>query len=250
MIPPGSLLIGLLIGYFASKTKSFKRSGTILMLLSFLSLYALSTSYVGNHLMYSLESDFVPLEDVNQEIDAVVVLTAGVQILQFGDKKFVRASSGTLMRLLEGIHFHKQLKKPLVITGGSGDPARKDTAEAPLVKDFLREIEIAEKDIIIESKSRNTEEEARYTAQLFDKRHMKKRIVLCTHAFHMKRASDLFKSEGFEVLSAPIGHSSQAVELHINNFMPHAGNLMLSTTAISEYLIYYGSKALKYLGLR
>lgn len=219
------------------------------MTFSFLLFYAFSTSYVGNYLIKQLESQYEPLEIRHSDVEAIVVLTAGTQVLHFTDKTYKRPSDPTLLRLLEGIRQYKKLKKAIIISGGSGNPARTKLSEAPLVKNFLSDFGLPLTDIIIEGNSRNTLEEAQFTAKLMDKRSMKKKIILCTSAFHMKRSVKMFEDHGFTVYPAPCHYKSQKVELHINSFLPQANNIKLSSTAISELLIFYGYQFLHFFKL-
>ena len=66
-------------------------------------------------------------------------------------------------------------------------------------------------------------------------------IILVTSAFHLKRATAMFKKQGFRVIPAPAGYRYEQKKLTFFSFIPHAGNLADSSIALYEYasLLWY-----------
>ena len=59
--------------------------------------------------------------------------------------------------------------------------------------------------IIVEDQSRNTEENARFTAAIVHPE-PKQRWLLVTSAFHMPRAIGVFEKAGFDVVADPVAY--------------------------------------------
>jgi uncharacterized SAM-binding protein YcdF (DUF218 family) len=92
--------------------------------------------------------------------------------------------------------YHKGKVKKILITGDSGMISNRGLHEAEQLGNVLKGWNIPEKDIIIESKSQNTHENAEFTAKLLRQRYPKlKKLLLVTSAIHMKRSMACFKKQ-------------------------------------------------------
>jgi len=104
-------------------------------------------------------------------------------------------------RITDAIRLYNAGKiKKLLITGGSGRVFDTDFKESVFLRDFLLTIGIPKKDIIIEPESRNTAENAIYTAEILKTKKYDK-LLLITSAFHMRRSEACFKKAGLETTS-------------------------------------------------
>ena len=102
----------------------------------------------------------------------------------------------------------------MLISGGDGRLAldHQDLSEARLTRDYLLALGVADSCILIEPNSRNTHENALFSAKLLDSLGMKKeKILLITSALHLKRAAGCFWKQG--VLFDCCGTSYQAKPL-------------------------------------
>ena len=80
---------------------------------------------------------------------------------------------------------------------------------ASLMKEHAEHIGIPGKDILIEDKSRSTEEDAKYTKEIIRK-HGYKSLILVTSPYHSRRAATIFQKvmgKDIKVISAPVEHS-------------------------------------------
>src|SRR5262249_21592166 len=94
---------------------------------------------------------------------------------------------------------------PVVFTGG---PAaffghNGPESEAELARQFFERFNIVPPRLMLEDRSRNTQENATLTAKLLQPKAGQK-WVLVTSAFHMPRAKALFEAQGFEILAWPV----------------------------------------------
>lgn len=126
------------------------------------------------------------------------------------DEEFNRINfHGGVDRLLQTLMLYKRGKiKKILITSGSARLLERDRLEAQVLGDYLVSIGIDEEDLILETQSDNTHENAELTVKLLNEMYgelySKKKCLLITSASHMRRASACFQKEGlsFDTFSA------------------------------------------------
>lgn len=120
---------------------------------------------------------------------------------------------------------------PLAAVGGS--PLEPGESEGALMQRILTE-EFRVPVKWVETASRNTAENAANARRLIPVG----RILLVTHALHMRRARRMFERVGFEVVPAPLGYVTRpnTGPLRIFDFIPSDLALVRSRTALHEYL--------------
>lgn len=91
----------------------------------------------------------------------------------------------------------------LIISGGLGSLFDEQMPEADMWKTYLKKTGMLSGNILTESESRNTYENALNSAKVFKEKHLSKRIILVTSAFHMPRARACFETQGFLVEAFP-----------------------------------------------
>ena len=125
----------------------------------------------------------------------------------------------------------------LLLSGGSGSPInaiikRDVRSEAAMTRDLLLDLGLDGRRLILEEKSRNTSENATYSAAVVSD-DISKRWVLITSAFHMPRAMESFRKAGWNNLVAyPVDHRSDPANF-ASNWYP-AGKLDRANLVIKE----------------
>ncbi|HZZ21452.1 MAG TPA: YdcF family protein [Roseiarcus sp.] len=108
-------------------------------------------------------------------------------------------------RMIEAACLAKRYPQARVVfTGGSGSLIA-ESKEAPAARQLLIELGVDPARIIVEDKSRNTEENAQFTAAIV-RPEPKQRWLLVTSAFHMPRAIGVFEKAGFDVVPDPVAY--------------------------------------------
>lgn len=103
-------------------------------------------------------------------------------------------------RILQAIQLYEDgIIDKILITSGSGSITYADIKEAPLIKRYLATLEIPEDDILIESESKNTHENALFSKPILDKEAPHGKYLLITSAFHMRRGVGCFNKVGIKV---------------------------------------------------
>jgi uncharacterized SAM-binding protein YcdF (DUF218 family) len=96
----------------------------------------------------------------------------------------------------------------IVYTGGSGSITRSTTAEAQDAGKLLEALGVDRARMQLEDRSRNTDENARFTRDLVHPEPAQA-WLLVTSAYHMPRAMGLFRKAGFNVVPYPVDYRSE-----------------------------------------
>ncbi len=233
--PPGINILFLSIGFIIHHW--WKWAGRILIVSSIFSLYLISTMAAGNRLLYNLQRS-APLSVtdslIQQQSIAIVVLGGGRRVAspEFGLEDNV--SPFTLERIRYAAQLSNQLKFPILFTGGR--PDIETTPEAVLMNQvMIEEFGVAVK--FLEAHGRNTSENAVFSSQILKNNNINK-IILVTHAWHMKRALAHFKATGLSIIPAPIGFINKhpPFKNKIRRYYPSSEGLKRSNIAIREHV--------------
>lgn len=99
--------------------------------------------------------------------------------------------------------YHTGKVQKILITGGTGALTQNEPPEAVFLQQSLRENGVPDSAIIIESRSRNTYENAVYSRPLIDSLKARTPYVLVTSARHMPRSERVFRKAGYAFISYP-----------------------------------------------
>ena len=222
------LLLGLFLLWFTRK----QRAGKIIVSLGVILLCLLSYGAVSNSLLRPLEYKYPPLVHLEavHDIKWIVVLGGG-HISDPGIPCTSQLSDASIARLVEGVRLYKMLPgSKLILSGGSAfDPV----PDAEILQDCALAIGVRKKDLVLESVSKDTKDEAR----LIEKIVGDDSFVLVTSASHMPRAMALFKRRGMHPIPAPTEYLAKARQkISPAMFFPSADGLQKAERAFHEYL--------------
>jgi len=161
----------------------------LILWLTFLIVLAIAYTPVTRHMM----KPFTVKEDI-RKADVIVVLGGGI------DKGHYLNFRST-QRLVRGaqLYFAGQAKK-IIFAGG--DPAKVGVAEATVMVQEARRLNIPADDIIAEKHSNHTYEQVVAIKKIAEKQRWKS-IILVTSYIHLKRSLLAFEQAGFKVYPAP-----------------------------------------------
>ena len=223
------------------RKRSAPRFGWCLVLLGLLALYLFSIGPVSGALSYPLESRYrLPSDQVLSTLDLVVILGGGIEA-SGGLRNYPEPSGPTYSRLVSGVRIFKRSgAKTLVLSGGG--PTKSTESEAGVMKNLALELGIRQDSIITEEDSRNTMEQAVRLAALLSER-TGRRIGLVTSAVHMSRSERAFGAQFPKdtIVPIPVDYDCGPSRWRIESFIPSAGDLLVSTRAVHEWigLIWY-----------
>jgi uncharacterized SAM-binding protein YcdF (DUF218 family) len=228
LLPPLSLVLLLVAGLVVQRRRP--RLSLTLILLATIALYGLSMPWVGGLLLKSLEISGPVSPSTLKTADAIVVLGGGRRLgeAEYGGDTL---NSISLERLRYAAFLHRASGLPLLASGGMADCGT--LAESRIMQHILQsEYGLSAK--WIEDDSTTTWENARYSAPLLKQAGVQ-RIVLVTHAWHLRRAVPLFEAQGLSVIPAGIQFSSTRVDT-ILDLLPTPAGLRDSSFALHEWL--------------
>ncbi len=237
---PLSLLLsflGLYLLWFTTKQKA----GKIVVSVGLAILTLFSYHFVAAKLLIPLErqydvfdmSDYVSSAVPNTGNEAAikfVVVLGGGQAIDPGLPLLSQMNAAPVVRLMEGIRIYRKLPgSRLLLSGGGGFLV----SEAEVMARVAIEIGVPEKDIILETKSRDTRDEALFIRPMIGN----EPFVLVTTASHIPRSMALFKKLDMNPIASPVGHIVKDEQrLSHYSFFPSPGNLRNAELAIHEYI--------------
>ncbi len=212
------LIMAGLIFFFLKKRKL----GKTLLILGILFYYLFSITPVSNFLLSPLERKYssLGLEDI-RAADKIVLLLGG------RETDILRANEVLRIYYLQLTNYGSQ---PKIIISGT-DPLLPTSQEALGLKKFFVSRGIKEEDIIIESRSRTTWENARNVRKVVGE----SSFFLVTSAYHMKRATGEFEKVGTKPIPAPTDFKIKTGKYTLLDFFPEPQNLRNSNLALHEY---------------
>jgi uncharacterized SAM-binding protein YcdF (DUF218 family) len=189
-LPLPLLTICLLVYIFVRKQKIRRIAGILFVALFFL----FSNPFLINQLMQWWEAPATPIQALDSSYDAAIIL-GGITASDQKPLDRIHLHKGA-DRIMHVVQLYKLGRvKKIIVTGGSGllleEPGSR--SEASQIRQVLLISGVFPADIILEEKSRNTRENALYTARLLEEKSLNKdRLLLVTSAFHMRRAMGCF----------------------------------------------------------
>jgi len=228
--PLGSALFGGLLALILGLAGRH-RLAMLLGVLSLAWLWAWSLPVTSNTIRGYLENQH-PTVDASAlpSAGAIVVLGGGTAPIQYG-ATYPNLGPGS-DREWHGARLYQAGRAPLIILSGGHDPQFSATSSAESMRRFIRALGVPASDILMEEKSRNTTQNADFTADILARRGIN-RILLVTSALHMPRSLALFEAQGLEVIPAATDHEVTPLP-GWRKWLPDTGALDGSSRAIKE----------------
>jgi uncharacterized SAM-binding protein YcdF (DUF218 family) len=231
LLPPGIFVFLLLISGLRQVAKGNGRNGFFQCVLGLL-LWLFSLAPFSNMLLKNLENGFTMPKSVQG--DVIVVLGGGMrhEAEDVSGKGVPKGDS--LERLVTAARLEKRLKIPVIVSGGA---VFKDSwLEALAMKRILVDLGVPTNRILVEDKSRDTMENAKYSKEICGRQGFKK-IILLTSSYHLKRSEKAFRSHGLAVTPFPANIRTHApVRYGFVGWLPAASSLMDTSVYLKEYL--------------
>jgi uncharacterized SAM-binding protein YcdF (DUF218 family) len=141
-------------------------------------------------------------------------------------------------RLMAGIKLYKTGRaKKIMISSGSGKILNPYEKEALFIEDYLLKIGIPANDIIVESESKNTHENAIESAKILNEQYLDGNYLLVTSAIHMPRAKRCFKKAGLTVTPFSVDQQAGPRKYLLDHlFIPTVDSLVRWQQLIKEWV--------------
>jgi len=252
LLPPLSLFLLIALGLLLATR--WPRVGRALAITGLVVGIALSMPLVADRMMAAVEAPYASLDrpplrlpevrqaawrdQPEQAPQVIVVLAGGITGDGVDSTERNRLNSNSLERVLHAHRLARFTGLPVMISGGvtayGGEP------EAHLMRDLLQG-ELGTPVSWIETKSRDTRENATYSRETLEPLGIR-RVLLVTHAYHMRRAQSAFESAGLVVMPAPHTFMAGPVRPSWLLLVPSLDALVSSRLAARELIgqIWYG----------
>jgi uncharacterized SAM-binding protein YcdF (DUF218 family) len=148
--------------------------------------------FLAHGLLLTKAGEMIIKKDEMKPADAIVILAGEeTERVEYGVKLFKDGWA----------------RKDMIIMAGG--PLVWKYTWASLMKEHAESLEVPSRKILIEDKSRSTEEDARYTKKILHENHIAS-IILVTSPYHSRRASIIFEKvlgKDIRIISSPVENS-------------------------------------------
>lgn len=214
-----------------------QKTGKGLMTIGVFIILLFSCKGVPNIFLKSLEDkynvlDVTSLNDNDtlekEQIELIVVLGGG-HTLNPDYTITSQINNFSLVRLIEGIRIYREIPNSKLLLSGGGSIG----TDAEIMLEVARAIGVDRNDIILESESMDTKDQAMFIKELVKE----SPFILVTSASHMPRSIALFRKQGMNPIPAPTGHKS--ITPQRSRFVlpfPKGKEIVKAETVFYEYL--------------
>jgi uncharacterized SAM-binding protein YcdF (DUF218 family) len=229
--PTALLILGALVGVALAGRVRFARA---LALVCAAALAIVSFAPNGAALIAPLEDRFPqPPADLPAPY-GVVVLGGAIDELASKARGQTILGDGAERLTAAAILARRYPQARILYTGGSASLWPRRSTEADEARDLLVGLGVDAQRIVLEDRSRNTDENARFSAALVHPA-ADQRWLVVTSAFHMPRAMGLFRKAGFAVIAYPVDyHTLGGGDWRLNH--DAASGLKLFDLAVHEWI--------------
>jgi uncharacterized SAM-binding protein YcdF (DUF218 family) len=198
--------------------------------LALISLPAVSFLAVG-----SLEWQFPASPEAESEAAPLVVLSGWAHRPQVPEGRAFLGTDSQFRCRHAAMLYRQGPRSTVIVCGGLLDPEDLGGPLADLMRDHLIELGVAPEDIVTESNSRSTFENAPLASPLLRERGIR-RIRLVTDGLHLTRATRCFLAQGFEVIPAASSYQATKFNWSLLTFVPNAKAAVTFEAAAHEWV--------------
>lgn len=184
-----------------------------------------------------------PLEDRFAQPDLSRIEPAGIIVLGGGVDETLSRARGTIElseaggRMTEAAMLSRRFPgASIVFTGGTASLRGSDMTESDVARKLFLGLGLDERRLAFEDKSRNTDENARFTKAMVQPKPGEV-WLLVTSAYHMPRSVGIFRKAEFDVLPYPVDYTSAGTW---NDFLRPSAEARLglkhTDRAVREYI--------------
>lgn len=206
VLTPSNFLILLgLLGCLLLFTEAGRGLGRVLAITGFLGLLVAGLSPLSSWVLAPLENRFPSFPDDGEPVTGIVVLGGAVEADTSIGRGQITVNDAGEREIALGDLARRYPKARLVFSGGAGSMREYAVSEAEVVSRYADTLGVPRDRLILEQRSRNTHENAVFSAQLVQPK-PGERWLLVTSAWHMPRAMGCFREAGFPVVAYPVDY--------------------------------------------
>lgn len=230
---PSNLLMLLCLLGLVLLMRGRMRAGRVCLVTGILALAIAGWSPLGNTLITPLEERFPPWHAAAAP-DGIIVLGGAISPKLSGERGAVQLNESAERLTVLAALARAYPNARIVFSGGASSLFPGKFVEADFVAPLWQSFGIARESIAIESRARNTVENAVFTEELVHPR-AGQRWLLVTSAYHMPRAIGVFRRIGFAVEAYPVDWRTAPNSGRFSPFAQFAGGLARTDVAVREW---------------
>ena len=232
---PSNIVITLgLVGVVLMWTR-WARAGRKLAALSLILLAVFGLTPFGNALILPLEQRFPAWQEAGRSPDGFVVLGGALDSVVSGVRRDIALNEAAERMTEVAALARKYPAARIVFSGGAGQLVFQGANESDLALRLFESFGIARSRIMVDDRSRDTVENARYSKAVADPK-PGERWLLVTSAYHMPRAIGAFRGAGFFVEAYPVDWRTRGASDLLRPFTNLGDGLRRTDTAAREWV--------------
>ena len=217
-----------------------------LMIVSLLVLLFFGNGVIGNFVLAKWEGKVEQIKNV-KNYDIAIVLGGGTRVIaQDTNRVFL---TGSADRIIHTAQLYRMGKvKKILFTGGAGNLFGTKLSEAHFVAKLFYQCGVDPKDLILETKSKNTRENAVFSNQILKENHiLDQKILIVTSAFHMIRSEKCFRKVGMDFETFGCDYKQNLDQLNVDLLMIKTDNFGTWNMLFHEFVGLVSYKLMGYI---
>lgn len=206
--PSNVFILAVAIGLLTLAATRRRKLGAWLAGFGVVGLIAGGFLPLGHAVLLPLEERFPAFEDDGVPVVGIIVLGGAIEADASDRRGQVIANEAAERPLYFADLARRYPRARLVFTGGSGSLRDEPVAEADIVSRYADTLGLPRSRMILENRSRNTHENARFSADLAQPK-IEERWLLVTSAWHMPRSIGCFRQAGFSITAFPVDYRTR-----------------------------------------
>ncbi len=198
LLQPLVWVVALLIFSLGSKVAKRRKTYQITALVV---LLFFSNQFIFNEVCRIWENQ-IPAFHATKKFDVAIILGGISNYDEFHNQTIFHGNSERLINVLP-LYFSGQVKK-ILFAGGSGR-LDKQNVEAIHIEKYLMSLGVKQRDILLDTNSRNTYENAKFAVELVNQNDQ---LLLSTSATHLVRSLACFEKLGITPTPFPVDYMS------------------------------------------
>lgn len=183
----------------------------------------------------TLERWFPRIYPRPDNVTAIVVLGGGI-LPPASAGKPTRPHLHSMQRALRAAElYHEGPPCPVIVSGGKPRPEDAGDCVAVAMAHVLRQAGIREEDLVVETVSRNTAENAIESARWLKEHGIDKNVLLVTSATHLPRSEFMFRAQGIAVIPAGCEYIVDDMPANLEMLLPKTSAVVANHNAWYEF---------------
>ncbi len=199
----------LLLLLFALTSKRPLRQKRAISVALFVLLF-FSNKFIFTRILQLWEVNTMTLNELDRSYDIGILLGgySAPEIIPNEDRHNFNSRANRFNNAIE-LYFKGKIKK-ILISGGTSSIIVDYPREASAIEQYLLTLGVPAEDLIVEPNSRNTRENAVFSAEIIQRNYPEASCLLITSAWHMRRAHGCFRKVNLSAIPFSVDFMNEA----------------------------------------